>query len=99
VLGLGIDPDPAALLAPSRRTRRRTSSKVGDLEGAVELLRALGEGLLGAEGLDLREREVRGEPAPSATPSTIAERLRLANSGRAATSVVLVMLGSWRAIR
>ena len=34
----------------------------------------------------------------SAAPSTMAVRLREANSGCDATSVVLVMFGSWRAI-
>ena len=35
----------------------------------------------------------------SSTPSTIAVRRRLANSGWLATSVVVLMFGSWRAIR
>ncbi|MNO06503.1 hypothetical protein D3C81_2283000 [compost metagenome] len=43
-------------------------------------------------------KSVANQPS-SSTPSTMRLVLRLANSGRLATSVVLVMLGSWRATR
>ena len=63
VLGLGIDADGAALLARLPLDEVDDLLEGRDLEAAVELLWAVGEGLHGTQRLDLPQREVRGEPA------------------------------------
>ena len=63
VLGLRIDPDRPA--APPAFLQRKLDHppKRRDLEEAVELLRPERDALHGAQGLDLGEGEVVGEPA------------------------------------
>ena len=61
VLGLGVDADHAALLQGLALDQGDDLLQRRHLELAVELLRALAEGLLGAQRLDLGEREVGGE--------------------------------------
>ena len=63
VLGLGVDADPAAAAAGVALGERDHLLEGRDPVPAVELLRAVRERLDRAQGLDLGEREVGGEPA------------------------------------
>jgi hypothetical protein len=63
MLCLGIDPDRAPPLAGFTLDQGDDLVERRDLEPAVELLRPLRERLYRPQGLDLGQREVRGEEA------------------------------------
>src|SRR6267142_3186512 len=63
VLGLGVDADGAALVPRLSLDEGDDLLERRDLKAAVELRRPVGEGLHGAQRLDLAQREVRREPA------------------------------------
>ena len=63
VLGLGVDADGAAARGSRGLGEVQDLLEGRDLELPVVLMVALGERLHGAQGLDLREREVGCEPA------------------------------------
>ena len=100
VLGLRVDADLAVQLLRQPRAQVEHLLERRDLELAVvpRVLRArLRDPLLGAQRLELLEREVLGEPAGGGTPSSSLVVLRSANSGWSATFVVPPISGSWRA--
>ena len=84
--------------ADSDLARSRISRKVGIWNWPSNDLSRAALGCLARRvRSSARVKSVANQPV-SFTPSTLRVVLRLANSGRADTSVVAVMLGSWRAI-
>ena len=103
VLGLRVDADGAAALAALALASASTSSNVGILNSAVELLRALAGGA--PNGCTARSvlisASVKSEAKKSCRPAAVDHAVLLAarRTRAGATSVVPPMFGSWRAIR